>query len=296
MGRRFLFVVLVFVFIFGLLLNFTISGAINEDEWPMFRGNLQHTGYTSIRGPEKPQTIWRYKTGIGVRSSPAVYDGKIYIGSYDDYVYCLDAKTGGLIWRYKTGWDACSSPAVANEKVYIGSCDNYIYCLDAKTGKLVWKYKTGSYIDSSPAVANEKVYIGSGDNYIYCLDAETGKLVWRYKTGGGVDSSPAVANEKVYIGSWDGYVYCFKEASSSSKEESTNMLIPTLIPTHFIVVSIIITTLTATTLYAKRKIFKQPTKLSKITTKTLTKELDKLYQEGVIGPITYRKLKNKYKK
>jgi len=34
---------------------------------------------------------WRYETGGFVVSSPAVVAGVVYVGSWDDYVYALDA-------------------------------------------------------------------------------------------------------------------------------------------------------------------------------------------------------------
>ena len=33
---------------------------------------------------------WRYETGVGVESSPAVVDGVVYVGSDDGYLYALD--------------------------------------------------------------------------------------------------------------------------------------------------------------------------------------------------------------
>ncbi|NIO11825.1 MAG: PQQ-binding-like beta-propeller repeat protein, partial [Deltaproteobacteria bacterium] len=55
------------------------------------------------------------------------------------------------------------SPAVAYGKIYIGSLDKKVYCLDAITGDSVWCYTTGDYVYSSPAVAGGKVYVGSDD-------------------------------------------------------------------------------------------------------------------------------------
>ena len=64
-------------------------------------------------------------------SSPAVVDGVVYVGSNDDYVYALDARSGELRWRYETGGDVDSSPAVVDGVVYVGSEDDYVYALDA---------------------------------------------------------------------------------------------------------------------------------------------------------------------
>ena len=68
-----------------------------------------------------------------------------------------------------------SSPAVANGVVYVGSDDNNVYALSAKTGAKLWSYTTGNYVDSSPAVANGVVYVGSGDGKVYAFGLKKGR-------------------------------------------------------------------------------------------------------------------------
>jgi len=153
--------------------------------------------------------LWSYRTDGHVNSSPAVSEGKLYVGCNDKKVYCLDAVTGASIWNYTTGDTVCSSPAVAHGRVYVGSHDGKLYCLDASTGTMVWMCTTGSYVVSSPAVADDKVYFGSYDENVYCLDAFTGEELWSYRTGYTIFSSLAVAEEMVFIGSMDKKVYAF---------------------------------------------------------------------------------------
>jgi parallel beta-helix repeat protein len=178
--------------------------------WPMFHHDLIHTGYTESPGPNTNRTLWKYTASDYVAlSSPAVVDGKIYVGSEDNKTYCLDASTGAFIWSYATGGWVESSPAVVDGRVYIGSRDYRVYCLDASTGAHIWNYTTGGVVySSSPAVADGKVYIGSYDRRVYCLDAYTGAQVWNYTTGDLVDCSPAVVDGRVYVGSHDCKIYC----------------------------------------------------------------------------------------
>lgn len=179
--------------------------------WPMFRHNLNRTGYTDSPAPNNNQTMWTYQTGGAVWSSPAVVDGKVYVGSDDGYVYCLNVTTttpdGVLIWKYKTGGPVRSSPAVVDGRVLVGSDDGYIYSLNGTSGALIWKYKTNGAVRSSPAVVNGKVIVGSDDWYVYALDefhmvnATTPYLIWRYRTNGSVGySSPSVVDGLVFIG------------------------------------------------------------------------------------------------
>jgi PKD repeat protein len=76
--------------------------------------------------------IWYYLTGGGVSSSPAVTDGKVYVGSHDNKMYCLDAMTGMRIWDYVAGGQILSSPAIAEGNVYVGSMDNKVYCFGSE--------------------------------------------------------------------------------------------------------------------------------------------------------------------
>jgi outer membrane protein assembly factor BamB len=179
--------------------------------------------------------MWTYQTEGGVVSSPAVVDGKVYVGSGDSYVYALNITTttpnGVLIWKYKTGGAVLSSPAVVDGQVFIGSDDGYLYNLDQTTGELIWKYKTGGAIRSSPAVTEDKVIFGSNDGYIYALDRfyvvnGTPYLIWKYKTDGGIQySSPAVFDNRVFIGGnvWDdksrAVIYCLSETTTDPKGE-----------------------------------------------------------------------------
>ncbi len=194
-----------------------VNGKSSDDDidwWPMFRHDLQRSGYSTSNAPDTDNVLWNYTIGFRIFSSPAVVDGRVYIGAYSpsylfDDVYCLDANTGKIMWSYNTRASVYSSPAVWDGKVYIGSNAKKVFCLDVITGGYIWSYKTrdGEFY-SSPAVVEGKLYIGSEDNYVYCLDANTGEYIWSYETGDDVFSSPAVADGRVYIGGWDYNVYC----------------------------------------------------------------------------------------
>nr|MDO8115205.1 PQQ-binding-like beta-propeller repeat protein [Candidatus Sigynarchaeota archaeon] len=189
------------------------------DEWPMYRGALNHTGVTTTTPINGMGALWTYSTGSMVWSSPAVTGGRVYVGSQDDKVYCLNATTGEFIWSYTTGGDVDSSPAVVNGRVYVGSQDFKIYCLDATTGNLVWSYTTGGGVDSSPAVANGRVYVGCDNAKLWCLNATTGEIFWNYTIGSlwqRALSSPAVAAGRVYMGSSDNNIYCLNATTGAS--------------------------------------------------------------------------------
>jgi len=159
--------------------------------------------------------LWKISTGQ-VWSSPAIYDDKVIVGSFNGVVYCLNASSGNEIWANQTTTEVIvSTPTVYNGRIYIGSNDFCLYCLDITDGDTLWKVQTVGQIHSSAAAFGEKVYFGGGTR-VYCLDALSGNVTWDFTTGGQVRSSPAIADGKVYIGSQDQKVYCL-DANDGSK-------------------------------------------------------------------------------
>ena len=106
-----------------------LANASQGNSWPMFHGDLAHTGYTSDSGPTTNHTLWIFTTNDRIWSSPAVSNGVVYIASFDHNVYAVSAKDGTQIWKFSTGGTIYCSPAVSNNLVYIGSDDHKIYAL-----------------------------------------------------------------------------------------------------------------------------------------------------------------------
>jgi outer membrane protein assembly factor BamB len=182
------------------------------DWWPMFHHDNLNSGNSSSLAPEDNNIFWNYTTGGVVHSSPAVIDGKVYVGSgHNNKMYCLNAYTGEFIWNYTAGGRVYSSPAVADGKVYFGSYDDKIYCLYSNNGTWKWDYDIGGSTASSPAIYDGKLYIGSyyPASKVVCLNAETGAFIWSFKLyGNSIYSSPAATNGKVYFGSDTDNTYC----------------------------------------------------------------------------------------
>src|SRR5690606_39885413 len=72
----------------------------------------------------------------------------------------------------------CPYTTLFRSRVYVGSKDGYLYCLNASTGQKIWRHPTGSEVNSSPTISGGRAYFGSDDGWFYCLDAETGDPYW----------------------------------------------------------------------------------------------------------------------
>ena len=190
----------------------------NEAQWTAFRGGVRRLGSVDgVAGPQDGREIWSFRETLdraAFASSPAVVGDRIYVGAYNDSLYCFNATSGDVVWKFETFYEVFSSPVLFGGKVYFGEGLHYtedatFHCVDASTGKEIWSFPTTSHVESSSTVIDDKVIFGAGDDGVYCLDAETGSKLWQYPSIH-VDSSPAVYDNRVYFGSGYGRnsVYC----------------------------------------------------------------------------------------
>jgi outer membrane protein assembly factor BamB len=166
-------------------------------------------------GDVKP--VWEFVCEDEVRSSPAVADGIVYIGSFDHNLYAVDAQTGKFRWKYATEDVISSSPCIWQDLVFIGSDDRVVYALFKDSGSIAWVAPTRGRVISSPQVAHGHVFVGSDDGCLYNLEARTGREVCKFETQGCVRSSPALSDEFVYFGSDDANVYAVETRTNRLK-------------------------------------------------------------------------------
>ncbi len=163
---------------------------------------------------ESGRLRWRFFTDGPVRLAPVVWRGKLYLGSDDGHLYCLDVHTGRELWRFNatpesrlcignkrliSTWPLRGAPVVAEGRIYFASgiwpfMGVFIYCLDADTGEQIWlNDSTGSVFMLQPhtspafgAIAPQGYMVLNGNRLIVpggrstpaCFDAETGEMLY----------------------------------------------------------------------------------------------------------------------
>ena len=107
-------------------------------DWPMFRGDPALTGVSSARIQAPLRLQWTFKSGGPVLSSPAIVGDRVFVGSGDSNVYCLNLKDGTRRWAFHASGPIEASPLVLNGRVYIGDVNTNFYALNADSGAQVW--------------------------------------------------------------------------------------------------------------------------------------------------------------
>ena len=153
----------------------------------------------------------------GARSTPTVYDGKVYVMSGYGRLCCFDAATGDRKWAVDTfkkfggrnfTWGVTESVLVDDNNVICtpGGRRAAVVALNRKTGKTVWTSKDHGDLSAycSPLRVRDKamdLIVTCTANSVVALAPETGELLWRVPLRNKYSVHP---NTPIY---WDGHIY-----------------------------------------------------------------------------------------
>ena len=170
----------------------------------------QHTGGlgTGLINKRDLKPLWVFEAEDEIRGTPLLYDGTVYIGSYDTNVYALRASDGKMLWKFPTHDGVVTRPVADKEHLYFGSRDGHFYGLLRQYGSKVWEYVTGSAIHSSPRMAEGYLFFGSDDGRLHAIHAGNGQRIWAFETGSPIRSTPYLDEQHLYFGTEDGEFYC----------------------------------------------------------------------------------------
>ncbi|HID24427.1 MAG TPA: hypothetical protein EYP14_18790, partial [Planctomycetaceae bacterium] len=142
--------------------------------------------------------LWKFFTEGPVRCAPVAWQGALYVGSDDGWLYCLEAATGALRWKIRgvpddrpdyrhlgnnrliSFWPVRGGPVVVDGVVYFGAglwptMGVFVQAVDAQTGRRIWVNDRIGYLKRVRVDHNERADVGLSPQG-YCLFVD-GKLV-----------------------------------------------------------------------------------------------------------------------
>jgi outer membrane protein assembly factor BamB len=155
--------------------------------------------------------MWKFETegevhaAANVWTDPASKQERLFIGSYDYKLYCLNPKDGSKIWDAETGYYINGGSAVSTDgKIVFGGCDAVLHVHDAATGKEIKQIEVGAYIGNNVAIDGGVAYVSHYGNRVGAYSLKDGTKVWEY---GERDfeyyAAPAVLEKIVVVGGRD---------------------------------------------------------------------------------------------
>jgi outer membrane protein assembly factor BamB len=122
--------------------------------------------------------IWTRDLGSPAKSRPALAADRVYIATVDERVVALQIETGSPLWERRIRGPLNDMLAL-DDRLYIGSNDNYLYCLKTNDGLVDWRWPTGADVRGQPVADDRTVYFVSFDNLLRALDRRSGNQRWK---------------------------------------------------------------------------------------------------------------------
>lgn len=198
---------------------------------PMISDSLLYVGridgFMSAISLSLKDTIWNFETMGQISASPnsVEFEGEktIVFGSYDNYLYCINSKTGKEISRFESGYYINGAVALWKEYVIFGGCDAWIRIINTKTGITTDSLKVDNYIPVSPAINGDYGYIADHSGNVYELVLKNGKITKSKKVmvstteNSTLVSVPAVSDKMLLVLSDDRNLYAIDRKEGSVK-------------------------------------------------------------------------------
>lgn len=157
--------------------------------------------------------LWRFYAQGPIRLAPVVSEDKVFFGSDDGYLYCLDLADGSLIWkkflapnsrkvlgndRLISAWPVRGAPVVSGDTVYAAAGlysfeGIFLYALSTEDGSEFWTNSgDGNFFNAQPhstaegfggiapqgylTIAGDNLLVPNGRTLPACYDRFTGKM------------------------------------------------------------------------------------------------------------------------
>ncbi len=158
-----------------------------------------------VKGAVRP--VWTFRTGGSVKAQPMIYDGTVYVSSFDGTLYALSADSGRLRWKRSIGGTLVAAPVVTEEVVVVGSTSGAVVCLRRRDGRVLWKSELPPPVFASAGIWEDVVCTAAGDGKIYGLSLRDGGQLWQFQTEMFVQSRILPVQGMFVVGCWDNHVY-----------------------------------------------------------------------------------------
>jgi outer membrane protein assembly factor BamB len=123
------------------------------------------------------EKIWQQDLGMALQAPPTIYRDRLYVPLSDGRIAARELKTGDPLWEGRIAGSP-NEILATDDRLYVGSTDNFLYCLLTKDGRKDWRWRTGGDIAAKPVADNRAVYFVSFDNIIRALGLKSGGQYW----------------------------------------------------------------------------------------------------------------------
>lgn len=225
----------------GLILSGCTGQRLASTSWPGITVDDENT-YVAFNqqiyavDPVEQRSTGAYPASPGSATyyaAPALTDGMMVAGGYDNILYGIDRTTLNVRWNFHLAGDRyIAGPVIVDGTVY-AAAGNELFSLDlaalddlgamekpdeirrsAERSAVRWTFEAEQGIWAAPLVTTDTIYVTSLDHYVYALETESGRERWATELPGAMAGSPILSpdNQTLFVGNFDYDLYALDAA------------------------------------------------------------------------------------
>ncbi len=134
-----------------------------------------------------------------IDGDPALYNGTLFVGSYQGNVAALGEGSGQIFWKHKVS--SYSDMAVDWQHLVVSDEFGHVWSLDPDTGAAKWRQQQLSNRKLTAAVIfGDAVVVGDMEGYLHWLSADDGSIIARIRVSGkALMATPLVDGDMMYV-------------------------------------------------------------------------------------------------
>lgn len=145
-----------------------------------------------------------------IDGDPLVYNGAIFVGSYQGEVAAVGEGSGQVFWNRKLSNH--NNMAVNWQQLAISDAQGHVWSLDPDTGSARWRQQAlQNRRLSAPAIMGDFIVVGDYKGYLHWMSVEDGAIVARTRAGSDpILAAPEVLDGVLYVLSSGGDLYAIR--------------------------------------------------------------------------------------
>ena len=209
---------------------------------PTSRGGIQPREGHVFDAQEREEGGDKQRVGVAFYGTPTIADGRLFVGSYQGFVYSLNVSEDGDVLGDVGSFEIDGNKlakGISGDVIYADGALVVAAAEDTHLGRLYvleaeelsagrqnrierCRYPLGEEVGvgrvwSSPLVVDGVAYFGDLDHFVHAVSIETCELVWSapVELGASVVAAPVAIDGTLYVGAFDGIMYAIDMASGS---------------------------------------------------------------------------------
>ena len=160
--------------------------------------------------------IWNVTLSATPKYSPSIYESEVYV-PYGNYISAIDLNTGQFLWNLTLN-GTTTSPAVVNGKIYVGTGidGNQGEVYEIENGSIAWNTTLNGAVNGVVATDSGLILTTNSPNGTFYRISYGGEIMENFTPSPSnyMLSLPVISDSAILVASNDGYIFAIGNKSS----------------------------------------------------------------------------------